>query len=133
MAEEVLPAMKSKGKTYYGMYAEEIAARAPFEVYYYETVRWDWDSPHARRGWPEATLVRGYIVRDKNGDKAFPPIDFSTEQLCRDAAEELNLVAAKWLMEHDGPPAVDDDFDEAARRRIYDELNHYYEEITRRK
>lgn len=124
--------MKSKGKTYYGMYAEEIAARAPFEVHYDETLRWDWDSPRTRRGLPEATLVRGYIVRDKNGDKVFPPIAVVTEQLCRGAVEELNLVAAKWLMEHEGPPIVDDDYEEVARR-IYDELNRYYEEVTRRK
>lgn len=125
--------MKSKGKAYYGMYAEEIAARAPFDIHYHEGLRWDWDVPRAHGGWPDLTLLQGYIVRDKNGDKVFPPIDVGAEQLCRGVVEELNLVAAKWLMEHEGPPIVDDDYEEVTRHRIYDELNCYYEEITRRK
>lgn len=103
-------------KTHYGMSAETIAARAPFISVYKELPRGGFDRATGR--WSDIHLEYGWVVLDKSGDKIFPPTDVGAQSLCNSCVEELNLVAAKWLMEHEGAP-ID------VAKEAWEEINRY--------
>lgn len=103
-------------KTHYGMSAETAAARAPFTVCWHELPKWMPDPD----GGGTPVLCRGWIVRDKNGDKTWPTsgADVGVKFGAENCANELNLAAAKWLMENEGP-AID------VVKESWEETNRY--------
>jgi hypothetical protein len=116
-------------KTYYGMSAAGAAARAPFTVIYRDRIKWPFSAARApltvisrdRIKWPfsagegDPVIHKEYTVCDKYGDRAWPIQNHRDEAECTRVAEELNLVAAGWLMKN-----------ELSQDAYASEVNRYY-------
>jgi hypothetical protein len=80
-------------KRYYDMRAETVIRRAPYSSVHKE---------HAQMIGCDPKLISGYVVVDRYGDKVWPHfIDVAPKPASDKVTEELNLIAAKLLMEQE--------------------------------